>query len=121
MAEAYGEAEIANLNAKARVTSEEAAAIAAKRELTEAEAGTHRQLEVKEFIANVEAIEKLESEYGRKIAFAKLIEQNPDVMEQVELIESMVDGLRYKRNLSLTRVSQGSETEEPDPRQEIAD
>jgi len=71
MAEAFGNAEVAQRHASARRTAEEASEIAAKREISEAKAGLQRQLHVKQFIENIDAIERLDSSAGQTLAFAK--------------------------------------------------
>lgn len=108
MAEAFGDAEVAQRDASARRTAEEAAEIAAKREISEAKAGLQRQLDVKQFIENIDAIESLDSIAGQTLAFAKLLEQNPGIMDQVELIESMVARLGYERGLMISRARESA-------------
>lgn len=111
LGEAYGEAEVAIRDAAARKTTEEAAEIAAKREIAEADAGAKRQAEVASFIANVEAIENLKSNAGKGMAIAKLFEQNPQIMEQLELVEDLVSQLNLKHGLMITRVNNEAEVE----------
>jgi hypothetical protein len=103
LAEAYGAAEVAGRAAEVRRTAENAAEIAAKRDLSLAKAGVSRQQEVQEFIKNIEAIEGLQSPAGQTLAFAKLIENNPDVIAQVEVVETLVEKLALSRGLMLSR------------------
>jgi hypothetical protein len=109
LAEAFGDAEVAQRDASARRTAEEAAEIAAKKEIAAAQAGIQRQVEVTQFIANVECIEKLNSSAGRALAFAKLIEQNPGIMGQVEVIEQLVTQLNLQRGLMITQITDNTE------------
>jgi hypothetical protein len=104
LSEAYGRAGVAEKDASARRIAEEAAEIAAKRELAEAQAATQRQAEVKQFIENIEAIEGLQTTAGRKLAFAKVLEKNPDMVAQVEIVEQIVDRLSIQRGLMITSV-----------------
>jgi hypothetical protein len=104
LTEAFGEAAVAERGANAKRVCEEAAEIAARREVVTAQAGTERQVEVAQFIANVEAIERLQSPAGRLLAFAKLVEKNPGIMQQVEVVETLVSNLGLQRGVMLTRV-----------------
>jgi hypothetical protein len=88
-------------DAAARKTSEQAAEIAAQRDVTEGKAGVQRQLEVKQFIENISAIERLSTGAGKAVAFAKLLEQNPEVIEQVGVIEDMVARLKFEKGTLL--------------------
>ena len=105
MAEAFGDAIVAERDATARQTAEAAAEIAVQKEIAEAKAGTQRQMEVKYFIENIEAIENLHSPAGQTLAFAKLIEQNPGLSKQAEIIVALVSRLSLQRGLSITKVT----------------
>lgn len=105
LAEAFGSGEVAQRHANARRTLEEASEIAAKRDLAEAKVAIQRQVEVTQFIANVDSIERLQTPAARAVAFAKLLEQNPGIMEQLDLIAELVSQLNLRHGLMISQIS----------------
>ena len=92
LAEEYVRAKVAQETNSARRTAEEAAELVSKQELNEAEADVKRQEAANGFIKNIELVENL-SPRGQVLALAKLIESNPELGDQIEKIESLIDSL----------------------------
>src|SRR5436309_882741 len=83
------------------------AEIHAKREHELADTDLAKQKVVAAFAENVKAISALPPG-ERLLAFAKLLEQNPGVMEKVAELECFIDKLNLTRGLSLTPLGPAS-------------
>jgi hypothetical protein len=92
----YSEARLAQEKNKARKTAEEAAEIAARRDVAQ-------QRAVRDFGANVDAIfadDGLPDE-ARALKFAKLIESNPHLLDQFEKVKALLTSLHLDKGLSI--------------------
>jgi hypothetical protein len=83
LAEAYAKGKVGQEKAQAQKLVEEGAEIHARAECRRAQTEATKQDVVKRFIENVDAISKLPDDASRKIAFAKVMEQNPALWEKL--------------------------------------
>jgi len=89
---------------------QEASELAAKVEV-------HRQEAVGKFIENIKEISKLPKAH-QMVAFAKLLEQNPQAMKQLRDIEDLLDKLLIQGGLMISPFMGGDEGVAPTPRRE---
>lgn len=101
LGEEYLKGTVTEKTATATRTLEEAGLRAAERESAEANTRLIRQKEVGEFISNLERAEALQSDGAKMLAFHKIIEANPELLEQQEKIEKMIEKLRLQHGLSI--------------------
>lgn len=98
LGEEYLRAKVAQETNAARRTAEEAAEIASRREENEASADAKRQEATSQFIDNLKSMSELPASQ-QVLALAKLLEQNPDIEQQLDRIESIVQRLQMTRGL----------------------
>ena len=101
LAYAYTEAKVEKERGEARKVTGEADEIAARKDLT-------RQKEVKEFNRSVDDIFKNDglASGAKVLKLAKLIEKNPQVVEQLEIAEEVIGMLALKKSINIEVVEE---------------
>jgi hypothetical protein len=112
LAYAYTEAKVEKERSEARKIAEEAAEIAAKKDLI-------RQKSAKEFVAVIDDIFADDSlpPGAKALKLAKLMEENPQVAAQLENVKEIIETLALKKGLNIQAVDESNnllpgETEE---------
>lgn len=96
LAEAYAEAKVEKEKSEARKTTEEAAEIAARKDIT-------RQKEVREFNIIIDDIFKDDTlpPGAKALKLAKLIEKNPQVAKQLQRVKDIIENLALKKGFNI--------------------
>lgn len=101
LAEAYAKAKVEKEKSEARKRTEEAAEIAARKDLT-------RQKEVKEFCNIVDVIFADDGlpPGAKALKLAKLMEENPQVAAQLDKIKDLIEKLALSKGLNIEVVDE---------------
>lgn len=103
LADAYTEAKVEKERSEARKVAEEAAEIAAKKDLI-------RQKSAKEFGAVIDDIFADDSlpPGAKALKLAKLMEENPQVAAQLENVKGIIETLALKKGLNIQAVDESN-------------
>jgi len=105
LGEAYAEAKIAREENEARKIAEQAAEIAARKDVT-------RQKEVQTFNAIIDDIFAYDTlpPGAKALKLAKLMEKNPQVAKQLEKVKDIIENLALKKGLNLEVVDESGKS-----------
>ncbi len=116
LGEEFVRAKVAQEANAAKKTAAEAAELASRREEHEANADLIRQQAAAKFIENLQQLSDL-GPSQQALALAKILEQNPEITEQLCKIENLVDKLRLTRGVIVEErcVEAAAITQQPAP------
>jgi hypothetical protein len=106
LAREYGQSRVSSETNAARKTAEEATEIAARTGKIEADTDLVKQQVVKEFTANLRMIGEL-PELEKSLALAKLMQQDPALAGQFEVVKDMLQQLRLTKGVVLSPLPPG--------------
>lgn len=111
LATEYAEAKVQKEKSSARKIAEEAADIAAKKDTERAKKALLDQEEVLKFNSAVDDIFGDDGlpEEAKVLKFAKLMEKNPRVIEQLDRVKEVIERLRLTRGVSIDVVGDPKE------------
>ena len=101
LGEAYAAAEVSKKQSDARKNLEEAAKLAAEKDKIKTEENLQKQKVVQEFNKAVDDIYADDGlpESAKKLKLAKLMENNPEIIKQIDKINTIVDKLSYTKGM----------------------
>lgn len=106
LAKRFARARVSKENNQAKRIAAEACEIAARTELLQAQVRIAKQDELSKNIDNLDAMSKLPPAQ-QVFAMAKMIEQDPAILEQVEKVQSLLGELSLVKGLSISPLPDG--------------